>query len=147
VREVHAVGISYGGDLAFTYPPFSRRVRSIYCSGSLGSFSGVFARCYNAPAHCIPGVLQWMDRSDIAGLNAPTPIRVHYGERDTPGPENASAAYNETVEPSMRELRAIYAAFRAEDRVSQRVTPGAGHEFEIGDVLKWLRGSGQVFGR
>lgn len=138
VRDVHAVGISYGGDLAITYPPFSKRVRSIYCSGSMGSFSGVFARCYNAPAHCVPHVLQWMDRSDIAGLSAPVPIRVHFGERDTPGPENASAAYNETVQPSMRELRGVYGALKADDRVSMRVTPGSEHEFEIGDILAWL---------
>lgn len=145
VRGVHVAGISYGGDLAITYPPFSRRVRSIYCSGSMGSFSGVFARCYNAPAHCIPGVLQWMDRADIAGLNAPIPIRVHFGERDTPGPENASAAYNETVAASMTDLRRVYAAVvgdrgheRASNLVTLRVTPASGHEFEIGDLVDWL---------
>ncbi len=145
VRDVHVAGISYGGDLAITYPPFSNRVRSIYCSGSMGSFSGVFARCYNAPAHCIPGVLQWMDRTDIAGLNAPIPVRVHFGERDTPGPDNASAAYNETVAASMADLRRIYAAAvgsrnkeRAEDLVTLRVTPGSGHEFEIEDLVGWV---------
>lgn len=137
-RTVQAVGISYGGDLAITYPAFSRRVRGIYCSGSMGSFSAVFARCYNAPAHCVPGILQWMDRSDIAGLSAPVPIRVHYGELDTPGPGNASAAYNETVEPALSELRSIYRAHKAEDAVTLRVTPGRGHEFEMDDVLAWL---------
>jgi dienelactone hydrolase len=138
VRHVKAVGISYGGDLAITYPAFSRRVRGIYCSGSMGSFSPVFARCYNAPSLCIPGILQWMDRSDIAGLSAPIPIRVHYGELDTPGPGNASAAYNETVEPAMHELRAIYREYRAEDAVTLHVSAGAGHEFDMDDVLAWL---------
>ena len=139
IRSVDSVGISYGGDLSITYPAFSRRVRRIYCSGSMGSFSGIFARCYNAPAHCIPHVLQWMDRSDIAGLSAPRPIRLHYGELDTPGPENASAAYNETVEPALAELRAIYAAAGApHDAVSMHVTPGAGHEMDIADLVGFL---------
>jgi hypothetical protein len=140
IKTLDVAGISYGGDLAVTYPAFSARARRIYTSGSMGSFAAVFARCYNAPAHCIPGVLQWMDRSDIAGLNAPRPIRLHYGELDKPGPDNASAAHNETVAPALAELRAIYRAFGAEDRVSLHVTPGRGHEMDNDDLLAFLAG-------
>jgi hypothetical protein len=138
VKTFDSVGISYGGDLAITYPALSKRVRSIYTSGSMGSFAPIFARCCNAPAHCVPGVLQWMDRSDIAGLSAPLPIRLHYGELDVPGPNNGSASYNESVEPALAELRAIYRAFGAEDRVSIRVTPNARHEMENADWLAFL---------
>lgn len=140
VATLDVAGISYGGDLAITYPVFSERVRRIYASGSLGSFSVIFSRCYNAPAHCIPGVLKWMDRSDIAGLNAPRPIRIHYGEKDVVAPDNNSASYNETVEPAMAELRAIYRAFNAEPQVSLRVTPNAVHEMENEDLRKFLAG-------
>jgi hypothetical protein len=138
VASIDVAGISYGGDLAFTYPAFSRRVDRVYSSGSLGSFSVVFSRCYNAPAHAIPGVLEWMDRSDIAGLNAPRPQRFHYGELDTPGPDNNSASYNETVGPSLEELRDIYRAFGAEGRVSLEVTKGAHHEMDISDLKAFL---------
>lgn len=140
ITTLDAAGISYGGDLAITYPVFSDRVRRIYASGSLGSFSMIFSRCYNAPAHCIPGVLQWMDRSDIAGLNAPRPIRIHYGEGDVIADWNNSASYNETVEPAMAELRAIYKTFDAEGQVSLRVTPGAMHEMENPDLRNFLAG-------
>lgn len=140
VETLDVAGISYGGDLAITYPVFSERVRKIYASGSLGSFSVIFSRCYNAPAHCIPGILQWMDRSDIAGLNAPRPIRLHYGEKDVVAPDNNSASYNETVEPSIAELRTIYKAFGAESQVSLRVTPNAGHEMENQDLRRFLQG-------
>ncbi len=140
ISTLDVAGISYGGDLTITYPAFSERVRKIYSSGSLGSFSVIFSRCYNAPAHCIPHVLQWMDRSDIAGLSAPRPIRLHYGEGDVIAPWNNSASYNETVEPSMAELKAIYKAFNAEDQVSLRVTPKAMHEMENGDLRKFLAG-------
>ncbi len=99
---------------------------------AFGSFRG--------PAHCIPGVLNWMDRSDIAGLSAPRPIRLHYGQRDTPGPRNNSASYNETVEPSLRELRAIYKAFDAQQQVSLFVTPGRWHEMDIEDLRAFLAG-------
>ena len=138
VNALDVVGISYGGDLAITYPVFSKRVAKIYASGTMGSFAAIFARCYNAPAHCIPWILQWMDRSDIAGLNAPRSIRLHYGEYDRPGPRNASASYNETVEPALAELRAIYRAFGAEDRVSMQVTLGRWHEMDNDDLLAFL---------
>jgi dienelactone hydrolase len=142
VKAFDSVGISYGGDLAIMYPALSKRVRSIYTSGSMGSFAPIFARCYNAPAHCVPDVLQWMDRSDVAGLSAPRPIRLHYGELDTPGPRNASASYNETVKPALEELRAIYRAFGAEDQVSMRVTPNRWHEMENEDWLAFLAKQG-----
>lgn len=138
VQTIDVAGISYGGDLALVYPVFSDNIRKIYASGTLGSFSAIFSRCYNAPAHCIPGILNWMDRSDIAGLNAPRPIRLHYGEKDTPSPHNNSASYNATVKPSLAELRAIYRAFDAEQQISLHVTPGRRHEMDNRDLLSFL---------
>jgi cephalosporin-C deacetylase-like acetyl esterase len=136
--EIDVAGISYGGDLALIYPVFSHRVRKILASGTMGSFSVIFQRCYNAPAHCIPAILNWMDRSDIAGLNAPRPILVHYGELDTPSPTNASASYNETVILSLEELREIYQAFQAKEAIKLQVTKGAHHEMDISALLNFL---------
>jgi dienelactone hydrolase len=138
VEEIDVAGISYGGDLSLVYPAFSRRARRIFASGTLGSFSVIFSRCYNAPAHCVPGLLTWMDRSDIAGLGAPRPIVLHYGELDTPSPTNASASYNETVGPALEELREIYRAWGAEEAVRLIVTPKAGHEMDIPALLEFL---------
>ena len=138
VEELDVAGISYGGDLSIIYPVFSDRVRRIFASGTLGSFGVIFQRCYNAPAHCIPGILEWMDRSDIAGLNAPRPIVIHYGELDTPSPTNASASYNETVPQSLQELRDIYHAFGGDGGVQLIVTPGKHHEMDIPQLLKFL---------
>jgi dienelactone hydrolase len=138
VEELDVAGISYGGDLSIVYPAFSGRVRRIFASGTMGSFSVIFSRCYNAPAHCVPGILTWMDRSDIAGLSAPRPIVLHYGELDTPSPTNASASYNETVGPAFDELREIYRAWGAEDAVRLLVTPNAHHEMDIPALLEFL---------
>ena len=138
IKTLHSAGLSYGGDLALLYPVFSARVSRIFASGTFGSFAPIFERCYNAPAHCIPGVLEWMDRSDIAGLNAPRPIALHYGELDAPSPTNASAAYNETVPAAVAELKAIYAQANAEAKVRLLVTRGMGHEMDIATMLEFL---------
>ena len=138
VEELDVAGISYGGDLSIIYPVFSNRVRRIFASGTMGSFGVIFQRCYNAPAHCIPGILEWMDRSDIAGLNAPRPIVIHYGELDTPSPTNASASYNETVPQSLQELRNIYNVFGGDGAVKLIVTPNKHHEMDIPELLRFL---------
>jgi dienelactone hydrolase len=134
-EKISVAGISYGGDLALYYPVFSTRVDKIFASGSLGSFNLIFSRCYNAPAHCIPGILKWLDRSDIAGLNVPTPIMLHYGELDVPSIMNHSAAYNESVDASLNELRNIYAQEGADDNVQIYVTPKKFHEMD-NELLK-----------
>lgn len=136
--SIDVVGISWGGDLACAYPVFSNRVRSIFASGTLGSFEAIFADGGNAPAHCIPGVLQWLDRADIAGMNAPTPIMLHYGALDTPSPTNPSAAYNHSVPESITRLREIYAAAGAGENVDLHVSEGRHHELDIPTILTWL---------
>jgi dienelactone hydrolase len=138
LKTVRVAGISYGGDLAFMYPVFSRRVDRIFASGTLGSFHPIYAHCYNAPAHCIPHILRWMDRADIAGLNAPRRLTLHYGERDTPGRGNTAASYNETVEGAFQELKKIYAAVGAEGQVRLIVSKGKGHEMDIGALVAFM---------
>lgn len=138
-EKLDVCGISYGGDLTICYPVFSTITNRIFCSGSMGSFSWIFRSCYNAPAHCIPGVLEWMDRSDIAGLLAPRPIFIHYGELDTPSPENASAANNPSGPVAFEELREIYQAFGAPDDVlTYYVTPDTHHEMDIARLLAFF---------
>lgn len=138
ITSIAAVGISYGGDLSLMYPIFSQRVDRIFASGSFGSFGVVFDQCYNAPAHCIPGILQWMDRSDIASLNVPKPILLHFGQLDVPGPENFSASYNSSVPIAFDELRAVYRNYGVEKRVEIQISPGKGHEMDIPLILMFL---------
>lgn len=139
VKSLKVTGLSYGGDLALIYPVFSDRVERIFASGTFGSFAPIFERCYNAPAHVVPGVLRWLDRSDIAGLNAPRPIVVHFGELDTPSKDNYSASYNETVPDAMKELKQIYAAAKAEDRARLIVSKGKRHEMDNAALIEFFK--------
>jgi dienelactone hydrolase len=135
IGQVQVAGISYGGDLACIYPVFSQKVTRILASGTLGSFSIIFSRCYNAPAHCVPHVLNWLDRADIAGLNAPRPLMLHYGELDTPGEGNYSASFNDSVPDAVAEVRRIYGAVSAATNVQLVVSLRLGHEMDL-DVLE-----------
>ena len=137
--QLDVTGISYGGDLSIYYPVFSHRVHRIFASGTFGSFTLIYKKCHNAPAHGIPHVLKWMDRADIAGLNAPTPIMFHYGAYDTTSATNASAAYNGSVPEALKELKVIYKAFGAPDNAIQEyVSQGKHHEYDIPKLLEYL---------
>jgi hypothetical protein len=64
----------------------------------------------------VPGILNWAEMSDIAGLIAPRPLFVESGEMDRIFPLNASVE-------SFRAVREIYRVFGAEDRIDQEVFP------------------------
>ena len=68
-------------------------------------------------------------------------MRFHYGELDTPGPNNNAASYNETVEASLKELKRIYRAYGADEgKISLHLSPGKGHEMDNEDLLAFLEG-------
>jgi hypothetical protein len=89
-------------------------------------------------APCVPGILAWLDRADIAGLNAPRRLALHYGELDVPGPDNGSAAYNNTVDPAFEQLKRIYTAAGAPEAVTMHITEGLGHEIDNNLLLHFL---------
>ena len=75
--------------------------------------------------HCIdnyvPGILNWAEMHDIAGLIAPRPLFVESGEKDNIFPIASSLE-------SFKYVREIYDVFHAGDRVEQEVFP-ADHQF------------------
>jgi hypothetical protein len=99
----------------------------------------VRSRSGNASAHCIPGILKWLDRADIAGLNATRPFAIHYGELDIPGPDNLSAAFNESAAGALDEVRRIYVSAGAIDAISVYISEGIGHEMDL-NVLREFAG-------
>jgi hypothetical protein len=76
-------------------------------------------------SHCIdnyvPGILNWAEMYDVAGLIAPRPLFVESGERDDIFPIAASRA-------SFERVKKIYAAFGADAVVEQETFPGE-HSF------------------
>ncbi len=143
IDALDVVGIAYGGDLALCYAAFSERVSRVFASGTLSSFEEVFATGGNPPAHCIPRVLRWLERSDIAGLCAPRPLAIHFGALDRPG-GRSPGSYNASVEPTFDAVRRIYAAFDAADAVELRVSPTLGHEMDVGLLLEWLEAGSEA---
>jgi len=114
--RVGCMGISGGGTATLFAAALDPRVRVAMVSGYLNTFRdsvGSLAHCVD---NYVPGILNWAEMHDVAGLIAPRPLFVESGERDRIFPLHASVE-------SFQAVRAIYQVFEAEDRIEQEVFP------------------------
>jgi dienelactone hydrolase len=119
--RVGCMGISGGGTVTLFAAALEPRIRAAMVSGYLNTFRdsvGSLAHCVD---NYVPGILNWAEMHDIAGLIAPRPLFVESGEKDTIFPIAASVE-------SFKQVREIYGVFGAADRVEQEVFPGE-HSF------------------
>ena len=119
--RVGCMGISGGGTATLFAAALEPRIRAAMVSGYLNTFRdsvGSLAHCID---NYVPGILNWAEMYDIAGLIAPRPLFVESGEKDNIFPIAASVE-------SFKQVREIYGVFQATDRIEQEVFPGE-HSF------------------
>jgi dienelactone hydrolase len=114
--RVGCMGISGGGTVTVFSTALDSRIRAALVSGYLNTFRdsiGSLAHCID---NYVPGILNWAEMHDLAGLIAPRPLFVESGEKDNIFPIRASIE-------SFNEVRKIYGVFGVPDRVEQEVFP------------------------
>ena len=114
--RVGCMGISGGGTTTLFAAALEPRIRAAMVSGYLNTFCdsvGSLAHCVD---NYVPGILNWAEMHDVAGLIAPRALFAESGEKDPIFPIAASVE-------SFKQVREIYRVFRAEDRVEQEVFP------------------------
>jgi hypothetical protein len=134
-KRIGCIGISGGGTCALFSTAMDTRIRAALVSGYLNTFRA----CIMSMSHCIdnyvPGILQWAEMYDVAGLIAPRPLFSEGGDRDPIFPMEATRE-------SFGRVKKIYEVFGAPDAVQQEIFPGV-HEFHgvrglpfLADALK-----------
>ena len=119
--RIGCMGISGGGTATLFSTALEPRIRAAMVSGYLNTFRdsvGSLAHCID---NYVPGILNWGEMYDVAGLIAPRPLFVESGERDNIFPIAASVE-------SFKQVQQVYGVFQATDRVEQEVFPGE-HSF------------------
>jgi dienelactone hydrolase len=114
--RVGCMGISGGGTATLFSTALEPRIGAAFVSGYLNTFRdsvGSLAHCVD---NYVPGILNWAEMHDIAGLIAPRPLFVESGQQDAIFPVASSIA-------SFAEVRKIYEVFGSEDRTGQEVFP------------------------
>ena len=136
-RRVGCVGISGGGTCTLFATALDTRIQAAMVSGYLNTFRD----CILSLAHCmdnyVPGILNWAEMSDVAGLIAPRPLFFESGELDRIFP---LAGFKEGFEAT----RKVYESLGAADVLGMEIHPGA-HVFHgvkgVPYIAKNLRGA------
>ena len=121
LSRVGCMGISGGGTVTLFATALDPRIQAAMVSGYLNTFRdsvGSLAHCID---NYVPGILNWAEMYEIAGLIAPRPLFVESGEKDNIFPIASSIE-------SFNHVREIYSVFGATDRVEQETFPGE-HSF------------------
>jgi len=113
-KRVGCVGISGGGTCTLFSAALDPRIKAAFVSGYLNTFRD----CIFSLSHCIdnyvPGILNWAEMYDIAGLIAPRPLFAESGERDPIFPIAASRA-------SFERVKKVYEVFGAGDVIGNEI--------------------------
>jgi len=115
-HRIGCMGISGGGTVTVFSTALEPRIRAALVSGYLNTFRDSIGSIVHCSDNYVPGMLNWAEMHDLAGLIAPRPLFVESGEKDNIFPIRASIE-------SFNEVRKIYDVFGAADRVEQEVFP------------------------
>jgi dienelactone hydrolase len=116
-RRVGCVGISGGGTCALFTAALDRRIRCVYVSGYLSTFRASIMSLSHCIDNYIPGILNWAEMYDVAGLIAPRPLFSEAGEHDPIFPVAAAVE-------SFRRVKHIYTVMGAGERAQQELFDG-----------------------
>ncbi|MGA2130933.1 MAG: alpha/beta hydrolase family protein [Bryobacteraceae bacterium] len=113
-RRIGCMGISGGGTVTTFASALDTRIRAAMISGYLNTFRDSIMSLSHCIDNYFPGILNWAEMYDIAGLIAPRPLFVESGIKDDIFPLEASKA-------SFARVKRVYEIFDAADLAGQEV--------------------------
>jgi dienelactone hydrolase len=119
--RVGCMGVSGGGTCTLFAAALEPRIRAAFMSCSLNTFRDSIMSLSHCIDNYVPGILNWAEMYDVAGLIAPRPFFAESGEKDNIFPIAASRA-------SFERVRKIYEVFGAAASTGQEVFDGP-HSF------------------
>ena len=109
--RVGCMGISGGGTCTLFSSALEPRIRAAMVSGYLNTFRDSIFSLSHCIDNYVPGILNWAEMYDIAGLIAPRPLFAESGERDPIFPIEASRA-------SFARVKKVYEVLGAADHTA-----------------------------
>ncbi|HZU29255.1 MAG TPA: alpha/beta hydrolase family protein [Bryobacteraceae bacterium] len=130
-KRVGCMGISGGGTATCFAAALDTRIRAAVISGYLNTFRDSIMSLSHCMDNYVPGILNWAEQYDVAGLIAPRPLFSEGGEQDPIFPVKATRE-------SFQRVRRVYTVFGAPDKVQQDIFPGE-HVFNGRRSLPFLK--------
>lgn len=132
-KRVGVMGISGGGTCTLFSAAVDTRIQAAFVSCYFCTFRDSILSLSHCIDNYVPGILNWAEMSDIAGLIAPRTFIAESGSRDPIFPVEAARS-------SFGELKRIYETMGAADRCAHHVFAGQ-HVFNGAEAWPVLRGA------
>jgi dienelactone hydrolase len=129
-NRVGCMGISGGGTCTQFSTALDGRIKAAFISGYLNTFRDSIMSVSHCIDNYVPGILNWAENYDVAGLIAPRPLFSEGGDRDPIFPVRATRE-------SFARVKKVYAIFGVPDRAQQEIFSGI-HEFHGAKGLPFL---------
>jgi dienelactone hydrolase len=129
-KRVGCMGISGGGTVTLFASALDMRIQAAMVSGYLNTFRDSILAISHCMDNYVPGILNWAEMSDVAGLIAPRPFFAESGERDSIFP---IAAANQ----AFAEVKKVYAVLGAEEKMGRQIFDDV-HVFNGAKGIPWL---------
>ena len=120
-KRIGCMGPSGGGTATLFSTAMEPRIKVAMVSSYLNTFRDSIFSLNHCTDNYVPGILNWAEMYDVAGLIAPRPLFAESGEKDTIFPISASRA-------SFARVKSIYEVFGAGGVVEHEVFDGP-HSF------------------
>lgn len=131
--RIGVMGCSYGGTTSMYTAILDRRIKALVLSCSLGEYAGHGIELDElCGSQVVPGILQWAEMGDVAGLLAPLPLLVESAHHDNcfPWPY---------TEPTLARLRQIYRIAGAGERLTIHLYEDGHRYYGDGVLAFWQR--------
>ena len=115
--RVGCMGISGGGTCTLFATALDLRIKAAFVSGYLNTFRDSIMSVSHCIDNYVPGILNWAENYDIAGLIAPRPLFSEGGDQDPIFPVNATRE-------SYARVKKVYEVFGAASHVQQEIFSG-----------------------
>ncbi len=115
--KVGCVGISGGGTCTQFAAALDTRIKAAFISGYLNTFRDSILSIEHCIDNYVPGILNWAESYDVAGLIAPRFLFSEGGDKDPIFPVAATRA-------SFRNVQKVYQVFGSADNARQEIFSG-----------------------
>lgn len=120
-KRVGCMGISGGGTCTQFSSALDTRIKVAFISGYLNTFRDSIMSVSHCIDNYVPGILNWAENYDVAGLIAPRPMFSEGGDRDPIFPVEATRE-------SFTRVKKVYEVFGKPENAQQEIFEGV-HEF------------------
>ncbi len=129
-RRVGCMGISGGGTCTQFSAALDQRIKAAFVSGYLNTFRDSILSIAHCMDNYVPGILNWAENYDVAGLIAPRYFFSEGGDQDPIFPVAATRL-------SFAKVRNVYEVLGVPERAAQEIFAGE-HSFHGKEGLPFL---------